>query len=473
MIASRVAPRPFSSFTSRIVPSAGPSGTFRDSSKNLWARPMSIRRSSGIPTPCFALVGTIATVVAKSWIRSYRSAVKPYSKNFPPTSYSRRSSSSRTDACCSAYAAANGTFSIFRQPGTMSILFAATRNGVLYRFRMLIDSIVWGRTPSFTSTTRTARSARAPPRARRVVNATCPGVSMNRRPGILNVFPVTRSPQIARIASRGPAVAPMGRVTPPASRATTLVPRIWSSREDFPWSTWPRTETMGCRMYAPMGGVRRRRAVIELADPSSLFVQPGLVDAGVLQELLGLEEQTDLPLCGRRGVGPVDQVPADLDPEVPSDRPGLRLRGVRLPHHLPDDRDGLVPLEDERHGGRGRDVLHEPREERLPLVLEVIRLRELPGDLRRLQGDELQTPPLEPLEDRAHEGALDRVRFQEDERALPGHPVTPPSSPSLRSSPRPSGRLPPPRRVGPSPASRRRRATAPSCSSLAGSRGTT
>src|SRR2546429_662803 len=74
MIASRVVPRPFSSFTSRIVPSAGPSGTRRDSSRKRCARPMSIRRSSAIPTPCFALVGTIATVVAKSWIRSYPAA---------------------------------------------------------------------------------------------------------------------------------------------------------------------------------------------------------------------------------------------------------------------------------------------------------------------------------------------------------------------------------------------------------------
>ena len=183
-------------------------------------------RSSGIPTPCFALVGTIATVVAKSWILSYRSALNPCSKNLPTTAYIRRSSSSSTASFCSWIAAAKGTRSTFRQPGTMSTLFAATRNGVLYRFRMLIDSIVWGRNPSFTSTTRTARSARAPPRARRVVNATWPGVSMNSRPGILNDLPLTRSPQIARIASSGTSVAPMCCVIPPASRATTLVPRI-------------------------------------------------------------------------------------------------------------------------------------------------------------------------------------------------------------------------------------------------------
>src|SRR2546425_403518 len=74
MIASRVIPRPFSSFTSRIVPTAGPSAVASCSSRNRWARPMRVSSKSGMPSPNLALTGITARFVLKSSIRSYRSA---------------------------------------------------------------------------------------------------------------------------------------------------------------------------------------------------------------------------------------------------------------------------------------------------------------------------------------------------------------------------------------------------------------
>src|SRR5438445_384432 len=181
-------------------------------------------------------------------------------------------------------------------------------------------SIVCGRNPSLTSITRTARSARAPPRARNVEKATWPGVSMKRRPGIRNDRPLTRSPHISRIAARGTSVAPMCWGMPPASRPATPVPRIRSRRVVLPWSTCARTDTIGLRMDAIAG-----------------------------------EDQRD-------------------------DRPGS-------------------------------DIGHQRLEERFPLVLRVVRLREGTTHSNEFQRRDLQTPALESGEDFPDEAALHRVRL--------------------------------------------------------------
>jgi hypothetical protein len=118
-----------------------------------------------------------------------------------------------------------------------SILFAATMNGVLFRLRIDKDSFVCGIKPSCTSTTTTPRSASAPPRARNVVKARWPGVSMNNKPGSVNSRSPISGSQVASIASSGTSVAPMCWVIPPASPEATVVPRIRSSTVVFPWST--------------------------------------------------------------------------------------------------------------------------------------------------------------------------------------------------------------------------------------------
>ena len=55
-------------------------------------------------------------------------------------------------------------------------------------------------------------------------------------------------PLIFRMASIGTRVAPMCCVIAPLSVLTTDEPRILSRREVFPWSTWPRTATIGVLM---------------------------------------------------------------------------------------------------------------------------------------------------------------------------------------------------------------------------------
>jgi hypothetical protein len=120
------------------------------------------------------------------------------------------------------------------QPGIVSILFAATMNGVCVRFRMSSASWVCGWKPSFTSTTRMAISASAPPRERSVENEWCPGVSMNSRPGRSKSSGLTRLPAISEIVESGTAVAPMCWVIAPASPAVTAEPRTSSSRLVFP-----------------------------------------------------------------------------------------------------------------------------------------------------------------------------------------------------------------------------------------------
>ncbi len=123
----------------------------------------------------------------------------------------------------------------------------ATTNGVRQLRRIERASIVWGWKPSLISTTTIAMSASAPPRARSVVNAWWPGVSMKSRPGTWTAS-FCMPADIPRIASIGTRVAPMCCVMAPASLETTEDPRILSRREVLPWSTCPSTQTMGVRM---------------------------------------------------------------------------------------------------------------------------------------------------------------------------------------------------------------------------------
>ncbi len=138
------------------------------------------------------------------------------------------------------------------QPWTRSTLLQATTNGVLACLNIRIDSRVCGLQPSTRSITKMAMSASDPPRVRRVEKEWCPGVSINRRPGELKFFPPISGAQRLLRTSEGTSVAPICCVIPPASLAITedclSLPseRMWSSRLVLPWSTWPRTATMGC-----------------------------------------------------------------------------------------------------------------------------------------------------------------------------------------------------------------------------------
>ena len=88
-------------------------------------------------------------------------------------------------------------------------------------------------------------SARFPPRFLKLVKAACPGVSMNKRPGIVNFFASNKLPQIFCITCNGIIEAPIACVIAPASDLMIEVPLILSKTDDFPWSTWPTTVHIG------------------------------------------------------------------------------------------------------------------------------------------------------------------------------------------------------------------------------------
>ena len=90
------------------------------------------------------------------------------------------------------------------QPEIVSTLFRAITKGVLFAFRIEITSAVCGLIPSFISTTKIAKSASEPPLFRKFVKAACPGVSINRNPGIVkSVFVFSINGQDSKICSNG------------------------------------------------------------------------------------------------------------------------------------------------------------------------------------------------------------------------------------------------------------------------------
>ena len=152
---------------------------------------------SGTPSPVLALMGISATALVKSSIRSYLSAKTPSDESCEMMLYMCSSKAASVWACCFFSEMTKAWFSSEIHPSTVSILLRAITKGVLYCLRMWMDSMVWGISPSLMSMTRTARSAREPPLARREVNAWCPGVSMKSNPGTVKRFFPMMGPHIS------------------------------------------------------------------------------------------------------------------------------------------------------------------------------------------------------------------------------------------------------------------------------------
>src|SRR5256885_1065799 len=154
-----------------------------------------------------------------------------------------------------------------------------------------------------------------------------------------------------------------------------------------------------------------------------LLSKPGLVDSRVGLDFLSSEEQRDLTLCALRRIRAVDHIAPDREGEIPSDGPGLRLRGIRLAHHPTDGANGTVAFEDHGDDGSRGDVRHERLEERFSLVFRVVRLSEGPCDAEHLHRHDLQAAAFEPADDLSRQGPLHGIRFQQDEGPLGGHHV--------------------------------------------------
>ena len=221
-ITSTVFPNPLSSFISRTVASPLPNVSRNLSSKNLSASPTVTVNRSCKPSPSLAEQGTKAKLDLKSLILSYLSILNPCSLNCPSNFQYFSSKNCLTSSLCSDHESINDRPSFVIHPCILSTLFAATTNGVFLSLRILKLSIVCGCNPSITSTTSIAMSASAPPLLRRLVNEWCPGVSMNKRPGLLKSFPPVILEHVSLRIFAGISVAPMCCVIPPASRSITL-----------------------------------------------------------------------------------------------------------------------------------------------------------------------------------------------------------------------------------------------------------
>src|SRR2546427_11526166 len=167
------------------------------------------------------------------------------------------------------------------------------------------------------------------------------------------------------------------------------------------------------RGHRPRRRIRRYLKLGTSRGTGPSLLKPRLIDSGVRVQLVRFEKQRDLALRALRRVRTVDYVAPNCEGEVPANRPGLGLRGIRLSHHAADRSDRTVSFEDDRDDGSCRDVRHEWLEERLPLMLRVIGLSEGPRDPKHLHRDDLQSSPFEPADNLSDEGSLDGIRLQE------------------------------------------------------------
>src|SRR5687767_12652640 len=132
------------------------------------------------------------------------------------------------------------------------------------------------------------------------------------------------------------------------------------------------------------------------------------------------EEEPGLPSGRLRGVRPVHQVRLHLEAVLAADGARRRLERVRGADHLAGGGHGLVPLQHECHERAAGDELDEVAEEGALAVLRVVLLREPALDSHVLHGDDAQPLALEAGDDLPRESALERVRLDEDQRAVHG-----------------------------------------------------
>ena len=140
---------------------------------------------------------------------------------------------------------------------------------------------------------------------------------------------------------------------------------------------------------------------------------------------------------GLHGVGAVDHVAADLagdtvlglaatqhrdtdlDAVVPPDGARLAVPGVGLAEHHAAGLDHALALPAHGHHGPAVHVLHQPGEEGPLAQVRVVLLQVAAAGPHHPDGHQLEALLLEPLDDVAHEAALDPVGLDHDEGPLP------------------------------------------------------
>eukprot|EP00701_Giardia_intestinalis_P002270 XP_001706094.1 Hypothetical protein GL50803_29485 [Giardia lamblia ATCC 50803] len=117
----------------------------------------------------------------------------------------------------------------------------------------------------------------------------------------------------------------------------------------------------------------------------------------------------------------VNDVPPDVNAEVPAYRAGSRLGRLRDPHHGAGYAHHIGALPDHGADGAAGQELAEPGEERPGGVLLVVLLDKVLRRHKELHGDQLEAPALEAGDYLADEAALDTVRLHHEKGAFTCH----------------------------------------------------
>jgi len=157
---------------------------------------------------------------------------------------------------------------------------------------------------------------------------------------------------------------------------------------------------------------------IDGKSSSCSFVDEAVRSGFPVDQLFGLEPKGDLLLGRLLRVRAVNDVTAQVDAVITTDRAREGLLRVRLAHHHTSSLGGVLALPNHGNDGPRRDEIDEFVVKGLVFQVDVMLLDMLPGSLHELHGDELETSLFESLDDVADESALDAVRLDHDESAV-------------------------------------------------------
>jgi len=160
------------------------------------------------------------------------------------------------------------------------------------------------------------------------------------------------------------------------------------------------------------------RGRIDEKASSRSFVDEAVRSGFPVDQLFGLEPKGDLLLGRLLRVRAVNDVTAQVDAVITTDRAREGLLRVRLAHHHTSSLGGVLALPNHGNDRPRRDEIDEFVVKGLVFQVDVMLLDMLPGSLHELHGDELEASLFESLDDVADESALDAIRLDHDESAV-------------------------------------------------------
>ena len=162
---------------------------------------------------------------------------------------------------------------------------------------------------------------------------------MNNSPGLLKSFPPVIGAQVSLRILAGTSVAPICWVIPPASLSMTLAclslpsDLKWSRTLVLPWSTWPRTATIGWRCQpnffsSSSGAVSKPSPSSDMSKTPIGFLIFQLTFNSLVDPRLTIlfpvvnafwEPQSQFEFCSICCIRSVNHVVANVHPEITTD----------------------------------------------------------------------------------------------------------------------------------------------------------